>query len=118
MSRVPLTIAWMRLPGTPIACASWFWLMPISSRNSSLRISPGCGLRRRAIAMSSAVIVHDLDVFGVAIGPPEADAPLVVDPDAHLSGTVSGQSFEAIARRIAQIVGRRRRIELAKLAQG
>src|SRR5437588_7681182 len=35
----------MRLPGTPIACASWFWLMPISARNSSFRISPGCGLR-------------------------------------------------------------------------
>jgi hypothetical protein len=37
MSRVPLTMASMRLPGTPIACASWFWLIPVSVQKFSLQ---------------------------------------------------------------------------------
>jgi hypothetical protein len=30
MARVPSTIMWIRLPGTAIACASWFWLRAIA----------------------------------------------------------------------------------------
>jgi hypothetical protein len=83
--------------------ADRFWLMPISLRNSSFRISPGWGLRSCAMITSfvllrPSVIVRDLDIFSVALGPSEADAPLIVDPNAHLSCPVIFQSFEPIAR--------------------
>src|SRR6516165_3459182 len=65
----------MRLPGTLIEYASWFWLMPISLRNSSFRISPGWGLwscvmmRSSSFANVRLVVVHNLDVRGVSLGP-------------------------------------------------
>jgi hypothetical protein len=31
-------------------------------------------------------LVDDLDLFGVAVHPSEADTPLIVDPDAELAG--------------------------------
>ena len=40
--RLPFTIWFMRVRGTFIATASWFWLIPRGSRNSSCRIIPGC----------------------------------------------------------------------------
>src|ERR1700693_6511149 len=91
--------------------------MPISSRNSCLRISPGCGLRSWGISCSCSVIVDDLDVFGFAFDPAEANSPLVVDPDAHLAGAAALQGFEPVARRIAQVIDRERRLHLAELAQ-
>jgi hypothetical protein len=35
--------------------------------------------------IASLVVVDDLDVVGIATVPPEADPPLIVDPDAVLS---------------------------------
>jgi hypothetical protein len=35
------------------------------------------------------VVIHDLNVKGVAILPPEADPPLLVDPNAVLSLTIT-----------------------------
>src|SRR5262249_52866682 len=66
--------------------------------------------------VSWSVIVDDLDVFGIAIGPSKADAPLIVDPDAHLSGAVAFEGFESIPRRIAKVLDRRRSVKLAELA--
>jgi len=40
------------------------------------------------------MVVHDFNVQGVAIHPDEADSPLIVDPDAVLSYSVSLQRFE------------------------
>jgi hypothetical protein len=51
---------------------------------------------------TSSVVVHDLDVVGAVRRPPEADPPLVVDPDAVLPVAVTPQRFEAVARRDAQ----------------
>ena len=37
----------------------------------------------------TSVTVYDLDVIRIAAGPPEADAPLIVDPDTMLAGAVA-----------------------------
>ena len=42
------------------------------------------------------VIVHDLDFFGVAVGPAKANSPLIVDSDAVLPTPVTRELFESI----------------------
>jgi len=42
------------------------------------------------------VVVHDLDVVGAGGSPSEAEAPLLVDADAVLPGTIAGQLLEAV----------------------
>src|SRR6266571_7479044 len=113
----------MRLPGTPIACANWFWLRPISLRNSCLRISPGWGLASSSVPPFATealglVVVGDLDIGCISVAPDETEAPLVIYSDAHLSGSISGQSFKPVSWRISQIIHRSRGIELTELAQG
>jgi hypothetical protein len=51
-----------------------------------------------------SVVVSDLDVGRSGSSPPEADPPLVVDPDAVLTGPISTESLEPIPRRHPQIV--------------
>ena len=41
--------------------------------------------------------------MGIAVRPPEADAPLIVDPDAMLAGTVALQFLQPVAGRHPQI---------------
>jgi len=48
------------------------------------------------------MIVHDLDVVGVAAAPCEADPPLIVDTDAVLASTGASQRLQSVARRRAQ----------------
>jgi hypothetical protein len=43
------------------------------------------------------VVICDFDVVGIAVFPSEADAPLFVNADAVLSGSISFQCFEVIA---------------------
>jgi hypothetical protein len=50
------------------------------------------------------------------IGPAEADAPLVVDADAHLAGTMPLKDLQPISGWISQILQGRRGIQLAQLA--
>src|SRR4051794_37377563 len=50
------------------------------------------------------MIVHDLNVIGIAAPPAEADSPLVVDTNAPLSRSFSVKFFEAIGRRNSQIL--------------
>src|SRR5437899_2348957 len=54
----------------------------------------------------SSVIVDNLDLLRVAVLPPKADAPLVVDANAVLTLSVTAQCFEPIARRDAQVPNR------------
>lgn len=61
------------------------------------------------------MVIDDLDVPGFAVSPDEADAPLLVDPNAVLSLPVIAQSFQAIAGRRPQIVESLRRIDCDKL---
>jgi len=52
------------------------------------------------------VIVQNLDIFGSAIAPHEADAELVVHANAVLPGPRPGELLEPVARRRSQIVER------------
>jgi hypothetical protein len=63
------------------------------------------------------VIVRDLDVVGVSFAPDEADAPLIVDPDAVLTRPISPKSFQTIARRHFKILERGRRIQDPQLSK-
>jgi hypothetical protein len=67
--------------------------------------------------LPSSMVVDNLDIMRVMPDPPEADAPLVIDPDAHLSGALAFQRFEPVSRRVPQVLDRPRRIQLAQLLQ-
>jgi hypothetical protein len=64
------------------------------------------------------VVVHDLDVVGIASRPAKADGPLVVDADAPLTGSVTTEPLETISRRDPKVFQGDGRIELPQLAQG
>jgi hypothetical protein len=54
------------------------------------------------------MIINDLDIERVSVLPLEADAPLLIDPDAVLTLAIAFQRFQLIRRRnheIAQISG-------------
>jgi len=51
-------------------------------------------------------MIYDFNVIRIAPGPPEADAPLIVDPDAMLAGTVALQFLQPVAGRHPQILQR------------
>ncbi len=59
-----------------------------------------------------SMIVDDLDVFGARLGPSEADAPSVIDPDSVLPFPVFLQKMQLIARR------RSRSLELGGVVDG
>jgi hypothetical protein len=63
------------------------------------------------------VIVHNLYILGSSI-PTEADAPLVVDPDAVLPHPVPSQRLKPIAWRDPQIVEPDRCVEQLQLSPG
>ena len=48
------------------------------------------------------MVVDDFDLFGVRAGPDKANAPLVVDTDGMLAGTIALQGLEPVARREPQ----------------
>src|ERR1700751_1034524 len=96
--RFPCTISLMRRGGTSIALAIRYCEIPIGSRNSVNKISPGWVGAKSAIGFSPLVVVDQLDVPRACGAPGEADPPLVVDPDAVLAGAVAGQLFQAVAR--------------------
>jgi hypothetical protein len=64
------------------------------------------------------VVVHDLDVVGVAASPSEADPPLVVDPDGVLTLPITAESFQPVPRRNPQIIQARRGVQHPELPQG
>jgi hypothetical protein len=63
------------------------------------------------------MIVDDLDIVRIVTDPPETDAPLVIDPDAHLARSATLQYLEPIARRIAQVFQSQRGIQLPQFPQ-
>jgi hypothetical protein len=56
------------------------------------------------------MIIHNLYVMRVAFSPSKANAPLVIDPNAVLSRSVAGQSFQPVPGRDPQRHQIRRRI--------
>jgi hypothetical protein len=63
------------------------------------------------------MVVGDFHLRGIACRPSKADAPLIVDTDAHLSGTISSQRLKPIAWWFTQVIQGFCCIQLAKLAQ-
>ena len=63
------------------------------------------------------MIVNDLHLLWSSIGPHEADPPLVVDPDAVLTGSIALERFKSVSWRDPEIVEPLRRPHLTKLAQ-
>lgn len=51
-----------------------------------------------------SVVVNDLLLPRSGVGPHEADAPLVADPDAVLTGPITLERFEPVTRRDAEDV--------------
>ncbi len=49
------------------------------------------------------MVIGYLYVVGIAVNPPEAQPPLVVDANAVLAGPGSGQLFQPVARGYSQI---------------
>src|ERR1700722_1393607 len=77
-------------------------LLPATTPVKSTR--PASKSSRLMLMASSLVVVDDFHVPCRAFAPFEANPPLIVDADTLLSAPVTVQSFEAIARRQAQIV--------------
>ena len=63
------------------------------------------------------MVVSDLDVIGISVNEPKADAPLVIDPDAVLTGAISFQRFEPISWRHPEIIQRLGGSHLTQLTQ-
>jgi hypothetical protein len=64
------------------------------------------------------VVIRNLNVVGVAVAPPKADTPLIVDPDAVLPATVAQQLLKSIAGRRSKVIQCFGRIENEELSQG
>jgi hypothetical protein len=62
------------------------------------------------------MIVNDLDLVGIAILPPEADAPLLVHANTVLACAIAPELLQSIARRHAQVVKLLGRIHRHKFA--
>lgn len=56
------------------------------------------------LVQALAVAMHNLDVFGASLGPPEADAVLAIDANAVLTGAISLQGLEMIPRWKSQVI--------------
>jgi hypothetical protein len=50
------------------------------------------------------VVIHNLNVIRIPITPSEADAPLVVDPNAVCPGAITPEQFKLVLRRHAKIL--------------
>lgn len=74
--------------------------MPIGSRNSSLRTSPGCMFFNCAILM----IVYDLNLFGCVLLPFEDDSPLLVDANTVKVRPISTQFLQSVGRWNSKVV--------------
>ena len=65
-----------------------------------------------------SVVIDDFHVVRIAVTPAEADAPLVIDPNAVLSFAFAFERLQPVCRGNTQIVERGRGIEHAQLAPG
>lgn len=62
------------------------------------------------------MVIHDLDLIGVAAFPAKANPPLVIDSYAVLSRTIAFERLQPIARRNTQGIEPRRGVKLRQLA--
>jgi hypothetical protein len=64
--------------------------------------------------LSSRVIIDDFDIISVALGPSEADTPLIINSNAHLPCPIPFQSLKPITEWIAKVFNRGRGIQLTE----
>ena len=64
------------------------------------------------------MVIDDFNVMGIPFMPAETDAPLVVDADTPLPGSVAGELFKAIAGWDTQKIKSCGCMELFQLALG
>lgn len=64
------------------------------------------------------MVIDDLDQFGAAIAPDEADAPLIINSDAMLPASVAFECFEAITGRCPQVRKPSGSVEHIELSHG
>jgi hypothetical protein len=64
------------------------------------------------------MIINDLDIEDLARFPDEADAPLIINPNAVLPGTPPAKRFKAVGRRQAQVSQGAGVINQAQLSPG
>ncbi len=62
------------------------------------------------------MIIDDLHIFGASFCPPKANAPLIIDTNAVLPGSLAFEGFKAIARWHFQIVQSGDDFELPQLS--
>src|SRR3990172_1093266 len=84
-------------------------------RNSSNRSSPGVIGLSLLISLSS-VVIHYLYVFSACFRPAETDAPLIIDADAVLTGSVALQRLESVSRRYPQVLQAAGDLQLPELS--
>ena len=65
-----------------------------------------------------SVVVADLDIVGVPVLEPKADAPLVVDRNGVLAFSVAGEGMEPVAPRHSQVLQSHSEVNILKLANG
>lgn len=51
----------------PVSCARWCWEIPIGSRNSSIRSSPGVTGAREASSLFNSAVAVMLDIFATSV---------------------------------------------------
>jgi hypothetical protein len=61
------------------------------------------------------MIIDNFDIRGTMLRPTEAEAPLIVYPDAVCSGPVARQRLQPVSRRDAKIIQCHRNLQLAQL---
>lgn len=66
--------------------------------------------------IDSVAIICNLDFVRLAIVPAETDAPLVVDADRELAGSISTQLLQAVAGRSKQVAEVFRFVQIKQLA--
>jgi hypothetical protein len=63
------------------------------------------------------VIVHDLDFVRVPIQPSKAYAPLVVDPNAVMTGAIATERLESVPGRKPELIQANRGVDLHELSE-
>ena len=92
--RSPWTISLIRLAGTEIERASWYWLSSSGLRNSVRRISPGCTggmITSLSIWLSFLVVVNDTQAVNTTMALYE-DRMVGLAAPGHLLGSGAGHA--------------------------
>src|SRR3954464_8667600 len=105
MLRLPFTIRLIRLSGIRMSRESRLRLIPRSSSSSFSNSPGGTGgsLRLAMMHRLPSVIIHDLNVPGIAVFPREADSPLFIQSNTVLSFAVPRKRLQVVPVDICKV---------------